>query len=264
MTTPINNNSNNLKANSYLSLDSLETTSHDTLKLYCGSCGATKEVSLKCSSRTCEECRKRIYFKLFKGWNTLVSNMESPKMLTLTTRNVMNLSKDEVKKIRSYFIRLTRRKYYRERIIGGLYVIELKNIGNGWNIHLHALIDTISGKDGFLVQQKISSDWFSITKNSKIVDIRQVKHSQGGLRYLLKYLVKSPEINGETELYNRVLKGSRLIQTFGKLYACKPEKGKMLCEKCGFDVWVSEYEIDGQLKRFEKEAPPSNYCMKCK
>jgi len=200
---------NSYIANSLSSLDIIETTSHRQLKLYCEHCGEIKTAIMKCSDRTCEFCRKRIYYKLLKGWQDLTKQMRNPKLLTLTTVNVDQLKTTDVQNIRKCFGRLIRQKYYKERITGGLYVIEIKNIGKGWNIHLHALIDTKDGFDGYMEQKKISADWLKITKTSKIVDIRRAKNPQISLRYILKYLIKTPEINGEVDTYNSALRGSR-------------------------------------------------------
>jgi len=158
-------------------------------------------------------------------------------------KNKPELKREYIKAIRGQFTRLLHRKYYKERIIGGLYVIELKNKGNGWNIHIHALIDTKPGFNGFLLQKKISDDWFDITQDSMIVDIREAYNPRASLKYLLKYFTKPPEINGESEVYNESLRKTRLIQTFGDLYGSRPDKPKMVCSECGCDWWISEYEV---------------------
>ena len=230
-------------SNSSSSLDLIGISRHKTITIYCGDHGHAKTVKLKCNDRTCQECRDRTYWKLFKGWFKLAENMSNPKLLTLTMKNKPDLKREYIKAIRGQFTRLLHRKYYKDRIIGGLYVLELVNKGNGWHIHLHALIDTKAGFDGFLLQRKLSEDWLSITKESMIVDIRKTYNPRASLKYILKYLTKPPQINGEVDLYNEVLKKTRLIQTFGDLYGSKPDKPKMKCPKCGCDWWIVEYEI---------------------
>ena len=114
--------------NSISSLDIIETTSHPRLKLFCEHCGEVKIAVMKCSDRTCEFCRKRIYVKLLKGWLALVKNMRNPKLLTLTTINVAELKKSDVQNIRKCFSRLIRLKYYKDRLVFFLFVNQMKKI----------------------------------------------------------------------------------------------------------------------------------------
>jgi hypothetical protein len=232
------------------SLDNTGISSHRTITLYCGQCGEPVTVKLKCSDRTCPECRRRTYFKLLKGWLELVKPMVNPKLLTLTIKNKSYLDKKDIKFIRKCFNKFLRKKYYKRRIKGGLYVIEITNKGRGWNIHIHALIEASSKKEEYLPQQKISRDWLQLTGDSPIVDIRKTHTPKKGLKYILKYFFKPPKVNGKEEVYNRVLKKSRLIQPFGDLYGNKLLKSKLKCKKCGNDSWIIEFELEKELKDF--------------
>jgi len=256
--TELDNIDHIAQSNSSSSLDPIGITRHKTITLYCGDHGHIKIIKLKCSDRTCQECRDKTYLRLLKGWFKLAENMSHPKLMTLTIKNTLDLKREYIRTLRDQFIRLLHRKYYKDRIIGGLYVLELVNTGNGWHIHIHALIDTKAGYDGILLQEKLSRDWLAITGDSMVVDIRKVLSPRGGLKYILKYLTKAPQINGENELYNEVLKKTRLIQTFGRLYGSKAEKLKMLCPECGCDWWISDYEIKEKLFLFNKESNKSN------
>lgn len=240
----MNNLINNLDQsnNNLSSLDNTGTTSHRMVALRCGSCGNIKIIRLKCSDRTCSECRKRIYFKLLRGWTELVRNMKNPKLLTLTLVNKQYLLRNDITFIRKSLNKLLRRKYYKERIKGGLYVIEIINKGRGWNIHIHALIES-----AFIKQNKISQDWLDITRNSFIVDIRDAYTPVSGLRYILKYLTKTPQIGNNADVYNRALKYSRLIQTFGNLYGNAPDKMVLACEQCGSSCWITEHTVKGKV-----------------
>ncbi len=228
-------------------------TEHRTLTLYCGDCGNPKVVKLKCSKRSCIECRRRIYWKLLKGWVELVKEMQHPKFLTVTIRNLPVITRDDVRRIRSQFIRLLRRKYYTTRIRGGIYVIELTNKGKGWHLHIHALIDTYNRSKGFLPWEKLKRDWLSITGTSMVVDIKEAVNTRGALEYILKYLVKPPEVYGQEDVYDDVMKGARLIQTFGTLYGEKPGRPQLACEKCGCCWWISEYQIHRLSTSLENE-----------
>ena len=78
----IDNNKAN-EATSFLSLDPYGTSSHRFIRLYCGSSGHVKDLKLKCTDRTCIECRKRTYFKLFKSWFKLAEEMKTPKLFRM-------------------------------------------------------------------------------------------------------------------------------------------------------------------------------------
>ena len=225
------------------SLDSSSgITSHRTLTLYCHDCQTPKVVTLKCSKRSCVDCRKRVYWKLCKGWEPLVIWMDHPKLLTLTVRNLTYITRDDIKRIRSQFIRLLRRKYYAVRIKGGLYAIELVNKGRGWNLHIHALIETVHGSMGYVAWQHLSKDWLSITGDSMIIHIEDAGTARAALKYILKYFVKAPEVSGQEDEYDRVMKGFRLIQTFGNCFGTQPERARLTCSACGGSWWVSEFK----------------------
>lgn len=185
----------------------------------------------------------------------LAKTMERSKLLTLTMKNKPYLQREDIKLLRRQFNRLMRRKYYRKRIKGGLYVIQLKNIGNGWNLHIHALIDVVAGDMGYLSQQRISDNWLEITGDSMVVDVRKARNSKLGFRYIVRYLTTPPELDGQELLYNRVLKGTRLIQTFGDLYGSHPDKPKMPpCEVCGCNEWIIEFEIKGMFEDLRRSS----------
>ena len=248
---------------SITSLDILETTSHQPdgpqlddghriLKLYCATCGRKQPVKLRCGSRICPDCRRKDFWRLAKGYSNAVQVMKAPKLMTLTLINKSDLSQDEVKRLRSSFVKLMRRKYYRSKVRGGLYAIEVVNKGKGWNIHMHVLLDA-----NYIDQKQISQDWRELTGDSYIVDIRIADSPKKGLHYILKYLSKPPQLNGEDakNQYQKVLKGVRLVQPFGSLYRdLKLEHRDLACPKCGGFGWISSFEVDSVFEEFLRKA----------
>jgi hypothetical protein len=171
--------------------------------------------------------------------------MKAPKFLTLTVPNVWNLTKEAVLKVGRAFRRMMRWVYYRAHVRGGLCAIEITNIGNGWHIHLHVIIDA-----DFLPQRKLSADWNKVA-GGRMVDIRP-RDPVTILGYTLKYIGKAPDIYrvdgghgpkrycGPAErwtreqAYNAALKGIRMVQPFGTMYGkVKPGKRVLTCEACG-------------------------------
>lgn len=214
-----------------------ESDSHRAITLYCANCGEKRVIPLRCGRRSCPVCRKGLYFRLLREYLERARSMRDPKLLTLTTVAREELASGIVRTLRQCFQRLLHRKYFRDRIRGGLYVIELKCTGRGWNVHIHALIDAL-----YLDQAAISTAWRKITGDSYVVDIRRASSPRGGLKYILKYLFKAPSLNGQEDTYDEVLKGARLVQAFGAFYRAKVDKPLLVCPRCRQSGWISEFE----------------------
>jgi hypothetical protein len=183
---------------------------------------------------------------MFYGYRESMKAMRAPKHLTLTLVNVPVLTRKFVRTMRGNFKKLMHRKFYREKVRGGLYVIEAVNKGKGWHVHLHVVIDA-----RFLPQRKVSRDWKDLT-GSSIVWITKTRERDAALRELLKYVMKRPTVSGREGEYNEALKGTRLVQPFGSIYdslvlVVVPLK----CERCGGQQWIMwEFELGPQFRRF--------------
>jgi hypothetical protein len=168
------------------------------------------------------------------------------------------LSKSRLNRIRKCFKTLLRQKFYKSRLTGGFYSIEAKksykNNPAGWNVHIHILAE-----GGFIDQKRLSSDWFKITGDSYIVDIRSAYSGLGGLKYILKYLTKSPMTLNSDDEYNSAFAGSRLVSVFGNWYnKTHFLKEKIVCPKCKNKIWLLEWDIlklQNQSCRVKLSAP---------
>lgn len=212
---------------------SSESPDHRTVRLRCAKCGYGHVVQLRCGRRSCAVCRRSQYARLLRNYLKISKSMRNPKLLTLTTIPSESLSRERLCDLRKAFQRLLHRRYFRERIRGGLYILEVKHGALGWNVHLHALIDS-----AYLEQQEISSVWRELTGKSYIVDVRQARMPIRGLKYILKYVLKPPILNGRELLYDRVLRRTRLVQTFGLVYRIRPEKRPFACPVCAATSWL--------------------------
>jgi hypothetical protein len=217
---------------------------HPFLTLYCGHCGHPLKVKLGCGDRTCPECRLKWFGYHFKTLLALVAGWKSAYFLTLTLKNIREISKADVQDLRKDFERLRRRF---KQIQGGFYVVQATNRGKGWHLHLHILFD------GFFINQKeLSEAWAEITGGSFIVDIRKVQDPKTAVRYLLSDFLQAPRIRPEdAEEFNGIFKGSRLVQPFGKYKATKfrvPYK----CPDCGRIEWTELWRLLGEKKTFRR------------
>lgn len=109
------------------------------------------------------------------------------------------------------------------RVLGGVYSIELTNIGNGWHPHVH-VIWFVEGSEP--MNPALSDEWFSITGDSFVVDdqpLRPLLDAPAGVDpfaapfcEVFKYALKAATLEPAhlCEAYP-VLAGNRLVGSFG-------------------------------------------------
>lgn len=214
-------------------------SSHGFKRIYCGHCGAWHNVLVPCGDRTCPICRREEMLKARRKYLPHLKKIHRPKLLTLTFPNQHFISKSFFKEFRKYWSRLIRRKQFKSKIRGGLFTFEVTNKGNGWHVHAHILIDC-----DYIPQKSLVAAWKELTGKAFIVDIRVAKNPEIALRYILKYISKSPEIGDNKQEYNNAVRGVRMVQGFGSMYNIKTVKVPMPCKKCGQVAWLTEFEHD--------------------
>lgn len=167
-----------------------------------------------CRSRLCPVCERVRAHKVSLKLSSLISDMALPKLLTLTIKpRPGDTVKSMCKRLTASFSCLRRQKLFK-RWVSGAWVIEVK-YSEGRAVphcHIHAVLD------GPVIPQKLISDaWLSITGDSSIVDIRQVRSGPGTVRYLSKYLGKG-DIPDDSSLLSffEQSKGLRFYGTWGK------------------------------------------------
>lgn len=234
----------------------------------CG-CGF-KKFPKRCNYRICTECGKARSFKFYKKYIEYLKKKRIARsiydsglrFLTLTIINQENLE-EGINYLYRYFYKFNRRSYLKERVSGGLGVIDIKKGNDGlWNLHTHFIIDSKyldvkshkkTGKDSKLVQE-----WKHCTGGSGVLYIERIRDHKGALNYVLKYLTKGISdlsVEEKASFFKQIF-GRRLLFTFGEFYRMKEIKIKFKCEDCGLfyqyiSVGTEEYEIF-----LETEKPP--------
>jgi hypothetical protein len=226
-------------------------------ELECEHCGYKKRVVFHCKLRICPRCawlkQKVLMDKylpyvehLAKHIKDLRAKMRGriPRIglrhVTLTIKNVDDLAAG-VDKLRNAFVNLRHQLYYKARILGGIYGVESPVGRDGkWNVHLHLLYYGY-----FIPQAKLSDDWERLTGGSRVTDIRYVYDAFRGLDYVLKYITKGIQSDGDPGVDKLVefvaaLENVRLVQAFGCFLGKieKPEPFK--CPDCG---WVGFWKL---------------------
>jgi len=226
-------------------LDYTETSrhvpSHSTLTMICQNCGFSYVAELRCGDRTCAMCRVKDYYRLLSAYRPFLASKQRLRLITLTLKGRAGfLPQTRIKRLRQSFTKLLHQSYYKRRLSGGFYSIEAKRKVSGWNIHIHVLAEGL-----YIDQRRLKRDWYKITGDSYIVDIRVAYSAFGGFKYILKYLSKAPETLGNNQEYNSAFKGVRLVSGFGTWYKKNLllKKEAKICPTCGCDKWFTEFDL---------------------
>lgn len=216
---------------------------HPSMWLHCHECGQDWEVPGNCGKRSCFICRRIQFKRLLSRYGDWVLGKSGLKLLTLTRANRPYLSIDWIRETRSVMAKIFRRVAFKDKIRGGLYAIEATNKGNGWNLHVHAILEA-----DFILQSDLSMVLGEVTGDSNVCDIREIYNSKGAVQYVLKDLYKTPQVFGSEEDYNEAFKGMRFLSTFGTWYnKAQPQSSKTSCKHCGGEDVVSWFQIHREL-----------------
>lgn len=248
----------------------------ETFGLVCVGCGEVHDCERRCSKKWCPMCVRKLATKRAEKFRAAVAAMKWPLFVTLTMKNVDDLSFDAVRKLRRAFGKLRQRKLWKERVLGGAASIEVTNIGNGWHPHLHAILDCewlawktpkpkqSDSRDRKLklcqkAAQELERVWSKCLNqtNSSI----KVKRTNGAdvVQEVLKYSVKGTDLVESPEPVApiiRCLEATRLVTTFGSLFgkrllkAESDERPPLMC-KCGASGMFLPQEVIDRIAKLE-------------
>lgn len=265
---------------------------HRIVYIWCFGCGEYKKVKMKCGHRSCPVCRKGDYYRLLRQYSQPLAQYQKDnkigigefKLLTLTMMPVRPSVNDDmtVKKVRQVivqlrdaFSRMRRFKKYAYILRGGLRSIEPKFTDKGeWFVHAHIVYEgayhpvcceemknaNTRDQENIVEAQRCVKcvdkcfryDWKKVSGNP-VVHVKRAYTPVSGLRYILKYVSKPPEVAGQYEMYDQIVKGMRMIQPFGCWFGMKLVESKMICDFCGYDQWISEFQIEKIWDSFGKK-----------
>lgn len=235
--------------------DAYMNCGQDTHTLQCESCGHLHIVVYHCKLRFCSHCAStKLNFYMGK-WMPYLKTLDAVNVRTLmlSIKNVADL-RSGVDKIRDSFTKLRHRKFYKSRILGGLYGIEAKLGKDGkWNVHLHCIY-----YGEYIPRGKLCLDWKQITGDSWYTYVKQHRNAADALRYVLKYIGKGidSEAAGWTgeDLVEFVMALSdvRLTQAFGSFLG-HTSTVYLTCPECG-ESWWALLDAEGKIvfSRFQK------------
>lgn len=210
---------------------------HKYVSLFCGHCGHTIHVPQYCGNRFCEVCGVARSRRLLRRVGSVTSQLTprkpfSFKFLTLTVPRKHDL-KGTVDALLSSFRRFRQRAYWKKNVRGGAYFIEFKHTANGWNPHLHIIVES-----RYMPVKTIRKHWESVSPG-RIVDIRRIPIGSA-VRYAAKYCTKLDLPEPLQLQASRSLANRRLFTFFGAWTSIAPTESQdtIVCKDCGQRCWV--------------------------
>lgn len=187
----------------------------------CPSCNKARKLWNRCENFFCPECQPRLSRdrkQAVEWWTKLA---QQPKHVVLTVRNSSTLTKDYVQSFKAAFRRL-RRSAFASNWIGGFYSIEVTNEGQGWHLHLHALVES-----RWIDARQLSRAWARVAgQDFAIVKVKDAR-GKDYLREVTKYSVKGSDLAGWTgrdiAVFVDAFTGVRTFGVFGNLYGRRKE-----------------------------------------
>jgi hypothetical protein len=168
-----------------------------------------------CRDRWCQPCQVAKRCELVK-----IVNAQPPqerfRFLTTTLRHDDTPLRQKITQLKTAFRKLTRSKWWKANVVGGVCTIEVKLSDNGkWHPHLHLIVDA-----AWLDKGVFREEWRKASGGSFIVDVRDVKNPEHAAGYIAKYLTKGVDasvLNDPEKLREAIIamRGMRAFDVFG-------------------------------------------------
>lgn len=199
-----------------------------------------------CHSRWCVPCSR-------DRANRIVTNMTSQldhgtvRFLTLTLKHSSTPLAEQITRIYHCFRRLRRARFWQAGVTGGCAVLEIKHSHRDdlWHVHIHCLI-----QGNYIPHRDLKAEWWRITGDSNVIDIRPVTDSRKGARHITKYITKpiaSTLINKPDCLDEMIVACDRrrLVLTWGSW------RGLALSKSPNDITWKSVCSLADLYKRYD-------------
>lgn len=188
----------------------------------------------RCKDRMCSRCQCQRGRVATEKISSKVRGMNAARFMTLTLKHRQASLSGELVRLASAFKSLRKEPLWKERVVSGVYAIEVtRNAQTAlWHVHLHVIVD-----GGFIAQPQLSALWLKATGDSAIVDIRAVHDRNRTAKYIAAYVSKPSEVKGWPDSavreYAEALHGRRMVHTFGKLHGESIDPGEKDVENKG-------------------------------
>lgn len=187
-----------------------------------------------CHSRWCTPCSRERAARII-GNLKVTLNEGDIRFLTLTMKHTDTPLSAQIDRIYDAFRKLRRAPFWAKAVKGGCAVLELKHSHRTqlWHVHLHCLLD-----GSYLPKEDVKAEWWRITGDSHVIDIKQCHDAEHASHYVVKYITKpvpSSVINKPGQLLEMMaaIAHRRLVLTWGSW------RGVRLSEPLDLTAWKS-------------------------
>lgn len=187
-----------------------------------------------CHSRWCTPCSRERAARIVGNLKTRLNDGDV-RFLTLTMKHTETPLSDQIDRIYDAFRKLRRAPFWTETVDGGCAILELVHSHRTglWHVHIHCLLD---GR--YIRREDLQAEWWRITGDSHVVDIRRCHDADHAAHYIVKYITKpvpSSVINKPDQLREMMaaIARRRLVLTWGTW------RGIRLTEPLDLTTWKS-------------------------
>lgn len=177
-----------------------------------------------CHDRLCQPCQVARRQRLVEAICFIVAGAETRvRFITFTMRHNHTPLAAQLDRLYASFKALRRRPLWRDNVTGGALFLETKVGKDGlFHVHFHVLAE-----GQFIDQKALSAEWYAVTGDSYIVDIRSVPDPRQRAAYVTKYATKPADATilrdaDKLDQFLVSIKGRRLYQPFGSWRALLP------------------------------------------
>ncbi len=187
----------------------------------CKSCRAVQQFPNRCENFFCAKCQPYLARKRKRAVEWWARSARQAKHVVLTVQNVSDLTLEHVQQLKKWF-RALRRTKFASNWIGGFYSLEVTNEGNGWHLHIHAMVDAM-----WIDSFGLSTTWSKVTNGmGKIVKVKDARQ-RDYLAEVVKYAVKGNQLAAwcprDIATFVDSFTGVRAFGVFGSLYGKRTE-----------------------------------------
>lgn len=227
---------------------------HDFKRFFCESCGYSLKAPVYCKNRFCPVCSQARARRIRRRMHFLLKSVKSNpsmtfKLVTLHIRNQDSLP-GMITFLTKSFRKLRQKRFWRESVSGGCFVLEITGKPGYWHAHIHMIIQS-----HFLYWKILLEEWRSIVGAGGIY-ISPIKNLSV-VAYITKYVTKNCCLPEHEEIISDQLKDFRLFNPFGNWYHLmkKMPKRRYNCPSCGKQHWMPEWIIDQDIDRYKYHGP---------